>query len=201
MCTACAHDHQLIQSHVSLALLRQLMRADVLKFLASIGMSEADIVRWANQRVGYSGSSLHIKRCGDFLRLLAICYYHSHLLNITTSKGAATRRCAPASSCCSCWGRWHPSALSPPRCYQAPRSESARSTRGTRSAAHTRWAAASSSRTRTSCRSSPSCNRCHASLQPYASMPSAMANQASIPCTHHARTCMHAPSPHRAGQA
>ena len=48
---------------LTLALLWQLMRADVLKFLASIGMSEADIVRWANQRVGYSGSALHIKRC------------------------------------------------------------------------------------------------------------------------------------------
>ena len=59
------------------------MRADVLKFLASIGMSEADIVRWANQRAGYSGSVLHIKRCDGSLLLAACCwvlaltsYYH-----------------------------------------------------------------------------------------------------------------------------
>ena len=50
---------------LTLAILWQLMRADVMKFLSSMGMTERDIVRWANQRVGSIGSSLRIERCGD----------------------------------------------------------------------------------------------------------------------------------------
>ena len=50
---------------LTLAILWQLMRADVMKFLSSMGMTERDIVRWANQRVVSIGSSLRIERCGD----------------------------------------------------------------------------------------------------------------------------------------
>ena len=50
---------------LTLAILWQLMRADVMKFLESLGMSERDIVRYANQRVASTGSTLRIERCGD----------------------------------------------------------------------------------------------------------------------------------------
>ena len=43
---------------LTLAILWQLMRADVMKFLSSMGMTERDIVRWANQRVGSIGSKM-----------------------------------------------------------------------------------------------------------------------------------------------
>ena len=50
---------------LTLAILWQLMRADLLAFLAQLGISDRDVIRWANLRVRGSGSRLQIKKPSD----------------------------------------------------------------------------------------------------------------------------------------
>ena len=50
---------------LTLAILWQLMRADLLAFLATLGISDNDVIRWANKCVRESGSQLQIRKPSD----------------------------------------------------------------------------------------------------------------------------------------
>ena len=81
---------------LTLAVVWQLMRADVLQFLATLDMNEKDILKWANRRVRGTGSLLQISSFKDLTLRNGVFILQARMCSRSPARRHASHPPAPA---------------------------------------------------------------------------------------------------------